>query len=166
MCAPLLSASPALHHHCMHHQHCTIAVCIISIAPSLCASSALHHQRMHHHILIRIAHHIKTDPYRRTTVCIIKTDPYRTSTVCIAPSRITITYAPSCASLLHVPSRMHHHVCTITYAPSYASPLYAPVVFALQIPRSGSQRSSTSASTAGTSCVSQALRCYIVSVCV
>jgi hypothetical protein len=40
------------------------------------------------------------------------------------------------------------------------------VVFSLQIPRSGSQRSSTSASTAGTSCASQALRYFIVSVCV
>jgi hypothetical protein len=46
-CTPL-NASSALHHHCMHHPHCTISVCIIRIAPSLCAPSVLHHLYVHH----------------------------------------------------------------------------------------------------------------------
>jgi hypothetical protein len=67
------------------------------------------------------------------------------------------------ARLLYVCGRVH---CEVECQERAARNLVQSVVFPLQTPRSGSQRSSTRASTAGTSCVSQALRCYIVSVCV
>jgi hypothetical protein len=138
--APSLYESSALHHHCVHHPHCTInqiashtyphriAISkLILIAPSLCA--LLHHlhrtityapARIHHHSYHHCMHHhphhfcMHHHPHHHH-VCTI----------------ISITYAPSCAS----PSRMHHHlhhICTImcittTYAPSSASLLlYAP----------------------------------------